>query len=345
MRYFSILFVLCLLGMGCSSRKSPNQASLTGYIRGLNTDTLYFYGTDIPYDKVDTIPLKDGRFSFHFSADTAAVCYLQIGQAYVHPILVDKGVKLSIAADKDSLDCLEVKGSPDNEHLSAFFKEFRNTSLAQKQSGTIHFMKNHPHSLANVYLMQRYWLQSDSLQLGLALSLLNDMPGTLQDNPEIERIKAALDEVNKSSEGRYIYYFDLPNKTGKRINRMSESFRQKYLLIHFWASWADSLALKQHHQELKKLYKQHAKSKHLAFLGISFDIDMDSWKNYIKQDSLVWEQVCDVAGAHSEFFKIYTDGHLPSNVLLDPEGRVLKRNLWGEHLKKQLETIQTEAAK
>ncbi len=64
-----------------------------------------------------------------------------------------------------------------------------------------------------------------------------------------------------------------PNIKGEKITRSSEDFKKKNLLINFWASWTDSISNHQSNSELKELYQKYKKNKHIAMLGVSFDID------------------------------------------------------------------------
>ena len=55
-----ILIIICL----CSCGKSSKKVSITGEIKGLGTDTLYLYGMDESFDRIDTIFAKNDKFSY-----------------------------------------------------------------------------------------------------------------------------------------------------------------------------------------------------------------------------------------------------------------------------------------
>ena len=55
-----ILIIICLCGCGKSSKKT----SITGEIKGLGTDTLYLYGMDESFDRIDTIFANGDKFSY-----------------------------------------------------------------------------------------------------------------------------------------------------------------------------------------------------------------------------------------------------------------------------------------
>ena len=61
------------------------------------------------------------------------------------------------------------------------------------------------------------------------------MTGGLKDRPYVDELLDLIQEEEKISIGKTIPYVNLPNAKGTQISRTS--FKDKYLLIHFWASW------------------------------------------------------------------------------------------------------------
>lgn len=329
-----MLTLLCLTG--CN--KKSDEVVITGEITGMGADTLYLYGADEGYDRIDTIFVNEkGRFSYTVRVDTLTSAFLLIGNTVEYPLYMDKGDKISIKGDTARLDILDVSGNTDNEGLTAFLKESAADVEAVKREKAEAFIKSHHSSLAGIYLLDRFLVNTDSVDIAKVKSLIESMPGRLQDTPYIERLKEKFDRMEKVQVDRYAPYFDLPNQKGKKVNRLSEAFREKYLLINFWASWNDSVADRQRSRELREIYRKHKKSKYIGMLGVSLDIDPEAWKAAIKRDSLDWEQVCDKGGLNSEIAVLYVVDRLPANVLLSPEGRIVARNIWGEALRKRLE--------
>ena len=170
------------------------------------------------------------------------------------------------------------------------------------------------------------------------------MTGALLDRPYIENISDYIDQLEKVTVGKSAPYFSLPNKKGEKLSRSAEKFRDKYLLLNFWASWCDQPS--ESNTELKKLNKEYKKNKNFAILGISLDIDKKAWETAISKDSLNWEQVCDFTGLSSETAKQYAILTLPTNILISPTGRILARDIKGEALTNKLkELLKTEEKK
>ena len=107
------------------------------------------------------------------------------------------------------------------------------------------------------------------------------------------------------------------------------SFRGKYLLIDFWASWCGPCRME--NPNVVKAYNEF-KAKNFTILGVSLDKDKDSWKKAIAQDHLNWPQMSDLKYWNSQAVETFGFQGIPFNVLVDPSGKVIAQELRGEEL-------------
>lgn len=340
MKKSSIFTLIIVLLCGCG--KPSGEASISGEIKGLGTDTLYLYGMDESFDRIDTIFTKNDKFAYSMPTDTITSAFLLIEGRTEYPVFIDKGNQIKIKGDASRPECLDINGNIYNEEFTAFQKEISSLTdpseeELEKKAET--FITQHPSSFVSLYLLDRYFVQKDSPDFSKIKKLMEGMAGVLQDKLYIERLKDAITQAEKTAIGKYAPFFSLPNAEGKKLTRSSEDFKKKNLFIHFWASWSDSLTNSRCNSELKALHKKYKNNKHIAMLGISLDVDRKQWQEAIDRDTLGWAQVCDFGGLNSEVAKQYSVRQLPDNILLSADGKILARDLRGEELKKKIAEV------
>lgn len=350
MRKIGLLFITIFCLLACKNNSS--RISLEGEIKGLTNDTLYLYGTDALYDRIDTIYAEKGKFSYNLNIDSTVIdtlttAVLLINGHVEYPVFLDKGNQITIKGNIDDLSYLDINGNEPNTSLSLFMKEQRGLGSAsdkmmQEKAET--FIRQHNSSLASVYLLDKYFVQTPQPDYIKIKEITEAMTGALLDRPYIENISDYIDQLEKVTVGKSAPYFSLPNEKGEKLSRSAERFRNRYLLLNFWTSWCDPQP--EANAELKRLNKEYKKNKNFAMLGISLDIDREAWETAIKKDTLSWDQVCDFTGLSSETAKQYAILTLPTNILLSPTGKILARDIQGEALTGKLkELLKTEEKK
>jgi peroxiredoxin len=126
----------------------------------------------------------------------------------------------------------------------------------------------------------------------------------------------------------------MPDVNGKEVS--ISSFRGKFVLIDFWASWCGPCRME--NPNVVKAYNEF-KSKNFTILGVSLDKDKDSWKKAIAQDHLNWTQMSDLKYWNSQAVETFGFQGIPFNVLVDPNGKVIGESLRGEELNAKLRQV------
>ena len=127
--------------------------------------------------------------------------------------------------------------------------------------------------------------------------------------------------------------FSMPDSSGKLISL--SSFKGKYVLIDFWASWCGPC--RKENPNLVKQFEKY-KASNFTILGVSLDRPggKNLWLKAIHSDGLTWSQVTELNGFDNRAALLYGIKIIPQNFLIDPSGKIIAKDLSGDDLDKKL---------
>lgn len=166
--------------------------------------------------------------------------------------------------------------------------------------------------------------------------LYNSLSDRLKGTEAARVFKKALDALRNTAIGVAAPDFTQADANGAQVTL--SSFKGKYVLIDFWASWCGPC--RQENPNVVKAYNKY-KDKNFTIIGVSLDKadGKANWLAAIKNDGLSWTQVSDLKFWNNQVATLYGINAIPANFLIGPDGKIIAKNLRGIDLENKLEEL------
>ena len=331
----SILFCLLLspfffLSCGVDS----GTFRIEGEFKGFNQGEFYVYSPDGAIRRLDTIAVKNGRFTYQVELDTTATFILVFPNFSELPVFGASGVKAEIEGDASHLKEIEVKGSKTNELMTAFRLKTSQMMPPETIIEATAFIKDNPASEASIYLLNKFFIQSMTPDYQQASELAGIIRKAHPDNRKLQKLELQLKAMSQLKEGQKLPTFSAIDIKGKPAS--SADLYAKVNVITTWASWNyESMSIQ---RELWRLEKSYGNSR-LKIISICLDASAKDCRKALDRDSITWSNICDGQIWETKALTQLGLGRVPDNVITDSRGIIIARTLKADELKHQIEKM------
>ena len=365
------LFTAFLLGVSTiaiAQNKDKDSFMLEGTINGLQNGTAFLQYQITRTQKTITAEIKNGSFVFHGHLEDAQQVVLNFSHKdfngsisffaenteikikadttdILHPVIEGSNVQKDFEVYQQNVEAVDKKFFDLNEAGKSLYLSGKLTEQIKDSLFKVHFdleyekykaieafTKVHPSSAVStwaIFTNLTYDPKREILE-----PLYNILSAANQSGLYGKQIKETIEIAKKIAIGQPAINFTQKNANGKPVSL--SSFKGKYVLVDFWASWCGPCRAE--NPNIVRLYNEY-KEKGFDILGVSLDSNKDAWLRAIKADHLTWTEISDLNAWGNSAAVLYGVKGIPFNLLLDKNGIIIAKNLGGNDLANKLKEI------
>ncbi len=360
-----IVFLFSILILSGNLRAQDSSFSIHGKLEKITAGTIFLNIYESGKTLMDSALIKNGNFEFKGYVASPFFASLSMPEKpndyysfYIEP------VEMTISGRADSLKLWSIKGSPvndddkmlkermrtiylweaansklyekaykeKNKRVMDSLDEVDNKVLSAKRKVVAAFVKAHPKSMrAAMAITENYGYYAEASEVA---PLYNFLDKKIKNSLKGKEIKRMIDVYTSVAVGKMAPEIIQFTQDSNQLSL--SSLKGKYVLVDFWASWCGPC--RRENPNIVAAYHQF-KDKGFTVFGVSYDTKKDRWLKAIADDHLDWYQVSDLQGWKNATSARYGIKAIPSNVLLDKNGTIIAKNIFGKYLTEKLSEL------
>jgi hypothetical protein len=323
------LFTFLLLFLS-SCGVDSNKFRLSGRLRNINQGMFWIYSPDGAIEGIDTIQVRDGRFSYETELHMPATFVIIFPNYSEQPVFAEPGEEVDIKGNASHMKEMIIKGTDDNDAMTELRMELNELMPPDVPKAVGKFISENPTSRVSHYLLQRYFLSDPQANIEQAYVLVSAMQKEDPDDVRLTRWKKELEGLRNGQLNSRLSDFSAKDILGRNVSL--GDLKSKVNVITVWASWNyQSTDIQRRLQRMK-----HRNGDKLSVVSVCLDADYKNCKQTILRDSVLWKTVCDGRMWETPMLSKLGIADVPGNLVLDEKGVVQARNLNPQKLEEKI---------
>lgn len=209
----------------------------------------------------------------------------------------------------------------------------KNAVLTREMSEQVlKFTKENEDNIAGFYGMLALFSVDAEEHEEILIAYTEKAKNLFPNNQTAQAFVAHMEAIKPLSIGQIAPNFGAMTPEGKEV-KLSD-FRGHYVLLDFWAAWCTPCR----HENPNIVEQYHTfKDKGFTVFGVSLDRERNAWLQAIKDDKLEWTHVSELKMWDSDAGRLYNITAIPASFMIDPDGKIIAKNLRGDALRQFLE--------
>ena len=208
---------------------------IEGRLRNINQGEFWVYSPYGGIDGIDTMQVRNGRFSYETTLRVPAVFIIVFPNYSEQPVFAEPGEKVEIKGDATHLKEMVIKGTDDNDDMTKLRMELNRLMPPEIPEAVAAYIRKHPDSHISMYLLQRYFILDANPDYKKAYELVTLMAKEQPDNGQLTKWKKDLEGLRQGMIKGRLPSFSATDVKGRSVSQ--SDLKAKVNVVSVWASW------------------------------------------------------------------------------------------------------------
>lgn len=323
------------LALGCllllsSCGPEGDKFRLSGRLRNINQGDFFVYSTDGAFVGIDTIKVRNGRFSYEKEMRKDFTLMLVFPNFSEQAVFASPGEEVEIKGDATHLREMTIYGTDENDELTKLRIRLNKLTPPEVAGEVAKFIEEDPTSIVSIHLLDRYFVSTKTPDYTEAQRLAALMLKANPDNGQIRKLKKQIDGLKNNRLQAMLPIITATDLKGQNIT--TAQLKGKVGVISTWATWNyPSMDIQRKLQKLQKKYPQD-----LSLISICLDGNKQECKKRVERDSLQWPVVCDGLLFQTPMVQQLGLFVVPAMIVTNKQGKIVAQDIEANKVEEEI---------
>ena len=331
MKRLLVGFAIATLLLSCGPE--GDKFRLSGRLRNINQGDFLVYSPDGGLVGVDTIKVRDGRFSYEREVRNVVTLMIVFPNFSEQAVFAAPGEEVEIKGDATHLREMTIKGTEENDELTKLRIRTNKLTPPEIPGAITEFIEENPTSIVSIHLLDKYFVSAKTPDYVEGQRLAALMLKADPDNGRLRNLKKQLDGLKISRLQSSMPSFSATDIKGGKVD--NSLLKGKVGVISTWASW--NYPSTDIQRRLRKLQRKYPNT--LSLVSICLDGTKKEMRMRVDRDTLDWAVVWDGQLFQTPLVQQLGLFVVPSMIVVNKQGKIVARDLEQKEVEPEIEKL------